>query len=541
LPVEISDAFTAAGVVHLLALSGLHVSLLAALLDFLLRRTPLPAGGAFGIVLCALGMYAMMVGAPASILRAVIMYAIVGIGRLRQRPRDTLTSLAAAFLALTLFSPTRVLDAGLLLSFASIFGMLCLTPSVEWFRFPMLPEKAAAACGYLCQTFLASLGATLATLPIVAILYEKVHLYGLLANMILVPMASAALPLAFLSVLLGAVHVWLGIPFAALAEWILKAVIWLAKQVERWPGAALYVRGWNGWLIPGFYAAVFLSSPYMHSPHKSGVFRGVLLASAMGIAAAALGIPAMTASPLTICFLDAGQADSAVVRMEDRVYVVDAGMDDVCAAYLKDRGLQVDGLFLTHPHDDHAGGAEMVLYTHCGTLYVPDNWHRMQADGELQQIPTLAQELGWEVCYLAAGDGVDLGGGAQIRVLWPEEGLRETNANKGSMVLWLQYGEGDALFLADKTAGLEFPLPGAELVKVAHHGGVDGTDEITAQAVSPVLAVIPVGANSYGHPNEKTIALWEECGAKVLRTDRDGNVLVDLYEDGSMQYQVHPD
>ena len=535
LPEEISGDFDTAGAVHLLALSGLHVSLLAALLERLLCCLRVPRKAAFPLTVTLLAAYALMVGAPASILRAALMYALAGLARVRKRPYDGLTGLAAAFLILTLFTPRMALDPGLLLSFSAVLGILVTSRLAGQLAPPRGTGLMPRAGRWALSSLLVSLGATLGTLPLSAAMYQCVHPYAALLNLMVIPLTSAALPLAYLSVLFGSVWLPLGAPFAFVGNTLFRGLLWSVAWGAGWSGASLRFRGWTWEITPLFALCLALASPYVHPARGRGLFRCAALAASALAAVLAVGLAGVTASPVSVTFIDVGQGDAALVRAGADRLLVDAGGGSACRAYLTEQGETVTAMALTHPHDDHAGGAAAILEEWQGVLYVPENWETMPADGDLGGIPAMAEALGWEVRRLGMGDELALDGGAAARVLWPPEDLSGDDANDMCMALLVSWGEADALLLADLPAGPEPALPEAEVLKVAHHGASNGTSALTLGQARPVLAVISVGENQYGHPDPGVVSMLEDSGAAVYRTDERGSVTVEMYPDGTLR------
>ena len=532
LPENVSGEFDAAGAVHLLALSGLHVSLLAALVERILSRLRMTRRMSFFFSLGLLTAYMLMVGAPASILRAGVMYALVGAARIRRRPYDSLTGLAAAFLALTVFTPRMALDPGMLLSFSAMLGILLTAPLAR-----VGAPKEESRWGRMGRTalssLLASLGATLGTLPLSAAMYQTVHPYSALVNLILIPVTSLALPVGYVSVILGSVCLPLGVPFAWAGGYLFRGLVGLVSLAAKLPGAVMRFRNWNWALTPFLALCLALASPYAHPPRGRGLFRWAALGCAVMVAVTAVSSERAAGSPVSITFVDVGQGDGAVIRVGDVMYAVDAGGGEETLAYLKSQEGEVAGVFLTHPHDDHAGGAMGILEEYDGTLYVPAGWEDMKADGDLDSLTGRALALGWPVRHLKAGDEVELGMGVTARALWPRDGKVTEDANDTCLVLLISWGEADALFLADLPAGPEPALPRAEVLKAAHHGAGNGTTALTAAQVCPGVAVISVGLNSYGHPSPGVVDMLEAGGTRVYRTDRQGDIEVELFMDGT--------
>lgn len=249
---------------------------------------------------------------------------------------------------------------------------------------------------------------------------------------------------------------------------------------------------------------------------------------------------------LRIHVLDVGQGDAMLLRLPEGDVLIDAGPEageQTLCTRLDELGVDsLALLFLSHPDEDHIGGADALLSRiPIGALYLGG---RPDGTDSYRALDEAARAAGITPIFPAAGDLITLGR-LSIRVLLPEaEGLREGNA--GSLVLKLFYGEFEALLTGD--AGVEeesrlIALYGAEqlastLLKVGHHGSRTSTGEELVRAVQPEIAVISAGdENAYGHPMGAVVSRLEEAGAEVLRTDREGEIV--LVSDGRSVQRLH--
>ena len=241
-------------------------------------------------------------------------------------------------------------------------------------------------------------------------------------------------------------------------------------------------------------------------------------------------------SGLTISFLEAGNADAAVLCAQGETYLIDAGLEQTPAAsFLESRNLQPNAIFLSHPDEDHAGGLLQVLQTappQC--IYVPVGWYaHMEEDGLVRQAFAQAEEMGIPIVELSQGDRVQLSAKVTATVLYPSRDTQAANSNALSMLLLVEYGEGAALFTGDLSIAQEpESLPDVDVLKIAHHGSNTSTSFRLIEETSPSVAVISCGENSYGHPSEEVIDRLEDFGAQIWRTDHSGAVTVRIFQNG---------
>jgi competence protein ComEC len=255
------------------------------------------------------------------------------------------------------------------------------------------------------------------------------------------------------------------------------------------------------------------------------------------IAPTQANIPGSTASgTLEIRFLDVGQGDSALVKYGNKSMLVDGGTIDAgptVASYLKSHGVStIDVLVSTHPHADHIGGLLTILREFpVKVIYDSGIPHTTQT---YEEYLTLIDQKNIRYVVPERGDTIDLGPGVTVQVLSPPSGGNAGgDLNENSIVLKITFGDtrfllaGDAGFPAEDAmlvAGFDLK---SDVLKVGHHGSKYSSGTAFLKAVDPKYAVIEAGTgNPYGHPAPETLARLEAAGAKVYRTDRDGNIVM---------------
>lgn len=531
LPDELYASFKTAGLAHLLAISGLHISCLAVLLDFLLRKARCPGKLTVVLVTLFLIVYASVVGFPASIRRAVLMYALSAGARLLGRPSDGLTGLSMALIILLLISPLSIADVSLILSFSSVAGLMIftrlLTPRkvfriIGWPRYPIIWTVSALA---------ASLSAQLGALPTVACVFGTFSTYSLIANLPALPILTLSLPAAMISVLIGLISPAVGKIAAFLVQWPLRLLMYLSGGIASLPGAIVATPLWPAALLLLYAGICVLCSPVSAIRRR---FKQLLICLLPILAASALLIPAtFPTSGLEVLFLDAGQADASLIRAEDAYYLMDVGENEIISEHLADSGVRPAGIFLSHPHADHADGLEEILEL-CppSVLYLPCLWNEADADDGVPELIEAAVNTGWTVQTLEAGDVLRLSDHVSARVIQPFSDMDE-DANGASLCLLVSLGEGSVLFTGDLTKAAECAFfPDCDVLKIPHHGAKSSTSSLLLQMTTPSAAIISVGRNSYGHPSEETIARLNAAGAEVFRTDECGAISALLGPDG---------
>lgn len=543
MPEEEKENYRRAGVSHLLALSGLHVSALFLCLEFLLRKMRVHRRAAFGVSLGLMAVYTVVVGCPASIVRAAVMYAAARIGAFSGRPRDGLTTLSTALLILLIVNPLYIEDVGFLLSFTAVGGLIVLAPG--WLNAPRkkdadrptrAPSRLKSALTRVAQSLIASMAAQLGTLPVVACQFNQLPVWFLLFNAVLIPAMTLIYPALLFVTLLGCVWPTGGAVLGGVLAWPVRLFNRVTALGAILPMAQVNCPDWPTWLILLYAAMALLAAAPVTRFYR--LRRGLAVAAMAGLAAVAWLLPALpSGEDVIVTFLDVGQGDAAVIETDNLCYLVDVGDGNTAARWLLDEGLTPQGVFLTHSHADHAGGLKAIVDAFPpSTLYVSCLWDEETHDDSVDEGWQRALDEGWCVRYLAAGDEVKLSQSALARV-WNPSGDAAADINENCMVLSVQTGRSAALITGDLPMSCErIPLPDCTVLKVAHHGAASSTGEIMLAQTTPSVAVISVGRNNYGHPSPDTLARLSGCA--VYRTDECGAVTVVMKADGETEVRT---
>ena len=530
---ELEDAFRRAGVTHLLAVSGLHVGFVATTGWRLLRalRVPRAASALAGAAL--VWLYVLATGARPPAVRAGVGTTLGLLASAVGRERDLASALALAALVLMLQNPLVLFDVSFQLTFAATAGiLLAYGPLCQ--AMAKLPRALAGAVAVTA-------GAQLGVTPLLAYYFQEVSLVGFAASLIGAPLTGALVPLGLAAGLLF--HVWPGGTqlLAAVVNWGLEALLAATAGFARLPWAVVSVPKPASWAIAVWWvlAAVALRWSELAPRWR----RGLLWACTL-IVAATWSAAALVPRPLEMLVLDVGQGDAILIRTPAGVTaLVDGGGrrvlegnevfnagKDVVLPFLRREGVRrVDVVVVTHPHDDHLAGLLPVL-SGVPVGLVVDNGHGGSTP-LWDEYLAIIRERGLARRIVQAGQSIVLDGQTVLEVLHPPsvplagagDGL-----NDNSIVLRLRYGRTAVLLTGDlDVAGQEHLLKiGADLradvVKVPHHGSRLSLVSEFYAATGAAAAVISVGANTYGQPHPDVLAVLEQLGISIYRTDVHG-------------------
>lgn len=538
LPEKVEELFTASGTVHLLAVSGVHVGLVAGMALGLTRLLRLPLWLQGTLTAALVGVYTLWTGLTPSAVRAAVMFLLGLLGLATGRPKNSLVALAAAALVLLVANPLALFDTGFQLSFAAVGGILLLTPT-------LLSGKGRLPARLIAPVTV-SLAAQLAVWPLTAYYFSGVSLVGFLASLVTVPLAGLALALGLAGLALGVAYLPLGravLGAAGLTLWVLTAV---ARLFASFPWAFLYLKQPPPVFLLVYYLFL-LALPWAlrRRPCWSRARQGALAAAAILLLAVTWRGSGLGPPPLTVDFLAVGQGDAILIRSPSgQAALIDAGPrvsyggrvwdagEHIVLPYLRAQGVhRLEVLFLTHGDMDHAGGAPAILAgLPVGAVVAPPGFDREGPPLVLSYL----REKGLPLYAGTCGLKVDLGAGVELTLYWPPTTplVSESPENDNSLVIYLKYGASTFLFMGDAGVAAEEAMlrgggaPSATILKVSHHGSSGGTSEAFLQQVRPQLAVISVGKNNFGHPSPETLVRLWASGAMVLRTDEVGQVRI---------------
>ena len=513
---NVRDAFTRAGLAHLMALSGQNVALLVAALTWLLARVlPLRLSWVrYPLLIAALAGFWWLVGGSPSITRAVLMGGLVLLSLWLGRGQlDVYGVLGLSAIASLLYQPGWLLDVGFQLSFLAVIGL-----SFSGRVAALLP---AAWPLWLRLALVATPCAELATLPIVLHNFGQWPLLGVLSNLAAAAIMAVLVPLGYLAGLLGPLAAPVNLLVGPLASALLKVV-------EAFGHAP--VLSW-GTVSPAGFAvyAVFAAALVLTLLRRVALWTLPLCAMIGGLATA---LPSRLRPASEIVYLDVGQGDSTLIRIPGLNMLIDGGGTpqgsyDVGARTVLPalRALNVrslDVMVATHADADHIEGLTSVMRgIKVGELWIGQR----KDDPNLNMLLRAAQERGVPVRQVTRGDSVTAPP-ARLTVLWPPGNAWSGADNDNSVVIRLETPTFRTAFLGDLPDPLEAQLGvgSLDVLKTAHHGSRFSSGDDFLTETRPRDAIISVGRNTYGHPNAQVLERLQAAGVKVWRTDEVGTV-----------------
>lgn len=543
IPNHIQEAFSASGAAHILAISGLHIGMVAmwsfVLCWWLLTRREvwiirLPVRKcclAIGLLL-ACG-YALLAGWPLPTQRAVFLLGGTALAWWLRTRTEPVNTLLAALMLILFLDPQAVISTSLWLSFTASFALLVWAGN--------LPKNKTFHLGkWMLGLVSVSCIASLATLPIIVSQFEIIPVYSLLANALMVPLYTLAiLPLALLaeiSMVFGLDAVAVGLFHAA--GFCISLGNDFLLMLHRWPAGKLWIPSPPWWSALIYAAGMLAVCILLFRGRKRMAFAGSLLVLVIYLMTV---LPEHMPNTTTLVVWDAGQgASSNFIFPNGKVMVIDSpGRPSARynAGTKVARGLRqfgqshIDVLILSHAQQDHIGGAHRLLdqvrfVREVWLADVPDN-HRHAG---MQRLVQRLKQGGTRVLWLRQGDRISRKG-YRIQVLWPPQGYDPANNNNGSMVFSLRLdGNSSVLFPGDieKEAEKDIIANGLgrhDLLLIPHHGSNTSSSADWVASLKPVHAIAQTGRhNRYHFPKSEVVARYRQHGSKIWNT-ADGAII----------------
>ena len=568
---EIKGLYQRNGIAHILAISGLHISMIGMGLYQLLRRTGIKIKPGAILASIVIILYGVMTGFAVSAIRAIVMFLLQMLAQILGRTYDRITALAVAAVLVLVEQPLYLFHSGFQFSFLCVLGISLILPILGNVR------KG--------RKLLEGIAMMAVTLPVYLGVFYQIPVYSMFLNFIVLPMMSILMGAGIVMILAAFLWTPLGTPAAWLITGILMVYEKLALFTERLPHHYWTPGCPAKWQLAVYVAVLILVAALGRTKRKAVLYQkdcihrrgkckkwittyGIPVGICWGLILLGVVILAWRFRPeLQVTFLDVGQGDCIFLQTEDGTsYLTDGGSSSVSKVgkyrmmpFLKYQGAsQVKAVFVSHADSDHCNGIAELLEQaelegiRVEYLVLPDLADECRSEG-YEELVELARQNGIAVQYLHEGQQFQ-DGELQFRCLHPSKGYRAEDLNETSMVLLVTYRGFSMLLTGDvQGAGEEhltqelkaWKKPGATehaeteltILKVAHHGSKNSTTEEFLKAANPKLAIISCGeGNRYGHPHEETLERLEKADVSWFCTKDYGAITVTV--DGKSRVKV---
>lgn len=533
---EIKMLYQRVGISHMLAISGLHISVIGMGLYKLIRRicglywpAALSAGG-------FLVVYGCMTGFRPSAARAILMFFAALLADVLGRSYDLLSALSLAAVLLLWENTELIFYAGFLFSFAAVLGVAVVADTVNK---TVEKEKKVRRAVYTAFSI------QLVTLPLSAYFYYEIPLYSMPLNLLLLPFMSMIL-------FAGLTGGMAGLFWLPAAKWLLSPCSfllgfyqWAAERVQRLP-YSVYITGKPefGRMIVYYFVLFFMV--WLIAKRKRRMRFGLI---GMLLLLFVFQRPQMG---MELSVLDVGQGDAIYLRTsEGQQLFIDGGSSDVkmvgkyrILPFLKYKGVQkIDYWFVSHTDSDHISGIQEILEEGYPVEHLVFA-EAAEKDGAYENLVRLAEQQKTEVITMNFSDCLHFGE-AKLTCVFPYEKFIAADKNAASLALYYEDGSFEGIFTGDigaaeeawiaahSQAWLDNGSRGIDVYKAAHHGSRYSNGSEILEVLQPKTAVISCGyQNRYGHPHKEALERLKNAGSEIFYTMESGQITFGLDKKG---------
>lgn len=556
LDADLKELFRQSGISHILAISGLHISILGLTLYRLLRHMELSNVISSEISIFIIFSYGVLTNFSVSTNRAVVMMIILMSAGLIGRTYDLLSAAALSALIILIQSPLQIKNAGFLLSFGAIMGIAVMNPVIS---------KLISINNKLLKELISGISIQLVTLPVILFFFYEIPVYSVFINLIILPTSSIIILLAILAGITGCIWLPAGTFLIGAVHYLLNFYEWVCHLGEKLPYRTFLVGRPDIGAIAAYYS-ILIILVILHK--KLNPRAAIILFSCLLI----LFFKAKNVT-LNITFMDVGQGDGIfMMTPKGTTFFIDGGSTDVSKVgkyriepYLKINGIGgLDYAVVTHMDSDHISGLKEMMEEmkpvnekknnrYNGTILIhnlilPDISDKDEA---FMDMVNLALSRGINILYISKGDTIK-DGDVKITCLHPKLNYTFTSRNAYSTVLCVNYKSFDLLLTGDLEQDGEKMLVNLlkdqpdihkntgngkkehievtsdyDVLKVAHHGSKNSTYEDFLRIIKPEYSIISCGRdNSYGHPDPELIQRLKNIGSNIKITCESGAVTI---------------
>jgi len=520
------DIYKDIGLIHLLAVSGLHINLISSFIIFILANLGLNRKLNLIITIIVITVYGYLIGYPPSSVRAILMISLSLYSSLVYKPYDSLNSLYIAAIISLFINPFWIFRVGFLLSYIASFSILVFSKKMNQFFYPYK--------GRLINSLSTILSVNICLIPVQIYFFNSFNFLSILANLIIIPLASINLIIGFSSILFNKL-----IDILYYTIYIQNSIIYRLSLYQNL-NFTLKSPSIEEFVIY-IFLIILIFNPEFFLNLKNEIKRVIIYFTILFILVMNFNY-FETKNDIIIDFIDVGQGDSSLLRYKDKNILIDTGGSvfsefdvgkNITLPFLLKSGVnKLDLMIISHFDADHYKGSKAIIENidvkNIVSSDTPDDSEFLM-DIQKSKIP---------FHVLSNGSKIMIDDNFEIEILWPGKNTAlKDSGNNNSLVCLVKANGHKLLFTGDIEKKVEKELIktldlDVDILKVAHHGSKTSTDSVFIEKTSPIISIISVGeGNNFGHPADETIETLEKANSKIYRTDKSGLIRVIIKED----------
>lgn len=537
---ETKTQFINSGVIHVLAVSGLHVGFIALIFIILFGRFNIYLRSVLTII--GLLLFMILTGVPPSVFRATVMALVIIVAFLTNRSTNIFNSLAIAALIILIINPDEIYSPGFQLSFSAVIAIGVIYPIIS--RVINRLQIKSKFVRYVLLFMAVSFAAQIGTMPFTLIYFGKLSVIALAANIIVIPAIGIIISLAVVTLIIGSIFPPIALYYAAandLITWLMLNLINFTGDLNfshfRIVGYSIYDS-----VVFYFFIALFIYFIGRYKTKLAIVILLILTISNVILFSFLDDEELLPENQLSVLMVDVGQGDSFIIKFpNNKTALIDAGEatfyfdygERVILPLLNYLGIEkIDYGFVSHLDLDHYGGfVALILEDRIGEIYKPALDTSLTKDLKFEKF---LKNKNIPITYYDK-QSLEIGN-CKVYILTNKEESEfySLSSNNRSGILKIVYGESSFLFTGDAEKRVENILIDnyqsfldVDVLKVGHHGSKTSSYDEFLQYTSPQYALISAGIkNKFGHPAQNVISKFKSNNVKILRTDKNGAVLM---------------
>ncbi len=540
-------SFRQVGVVHVLAISGLHVGFIIAFVFGFLSLLRLNQANKLAVLALVLVIYIILVRFKTPVIRASAMAVLFLTAKRFERRASVYNIIFASMFLILMIDPRELFKPGFQFSFSAVLSIIYgyeklnhLLPFNNFLKNSKFGWINNYVSKWLWIPFLVSIAAVLGTLPLTLYYYGVIPLYAIFANLIIIPITGLIVFLSLFLLFTALFSHFLSAGIGVMITFINTVLQQVTEMFAGIPLASIIT------IRPALYQIMLLYMflYFFFNLKTYGWFKTFLL-SCLPFALLIISFSQKTMGDLKVTFLDVGQGDAAFLEFPNgKTMLIDAGNasrywdygEKTILPFLQSAGiLNINYLVGSHAHNDHIGGFLYLLEKiTIDTLVLSSYQYHSNLFKDLK-----ARSLQNHICLKTVykGDQLYPDPNCRVYILHPDSvfscavNFSGTECNNSSLVIKIQYGENGILFMGDLERQGEIPAMAydffleSEILKVGHHGSVTSTSDYFLEKINPIAAVVSVAKkNKFSHPSPLTLERLHKQGARTFLTSHEGTV-----------------